>query len=489
MRLNKCLWSKIVLSALLLVFISSNVAFASSGKEQYATWQEVAMAMAKEFDQAIADVEADQYKQAYEHMNKAYFGYYEVQGFEKNVMYAISKDRVNHIEATFGDIKHTLLGNQDGEKQSILESIENLKVKVYRDAMVLDGVLSKKSADYEGIAVYGEDPIPETMTLETTNEDNATADSQSQAVSEKVEATTGQESQSNTPVIDEKTRNWTTFTTTFGLLLREGLEAILVIVAIIAYLIKTGNKKMCKSVYLGALAAVVASILLAWIIDIVLGGSGVAQELIEGWTMFLAVAILFYVSHWMLSKSDTEKWKHYIDDKVQQSIDKKSQATLVFAAFLAVLREGAELILFYKAAFSGGMNNPTYIAYGLVAGVLVLAAIYIVFRYTTVKLPLKPFFIFTSVLLFLMCISFMGKGVIELTEANVISGRTVIPALKGFKIDILNVYDRAEIIIPQIMLTIASIWLLLTHTLTGRKKKKEQNKNETNKPSQLNQPS
>ena len=80
---------------------------------------------------------------------------------------------------------------------------------------------------------------------------------------------------------------------------------------------------------------------------------------------------------------------------------------------------------------------------------------------------------FTSILLFLMCISFMGKGVVELTEADVITGRTVIPAMKGFSIEILSIYDRAETLIPQIMLVIAALWIMLPHMFRKNKDKKE----------------
>ncbi|MCI7403446.1 MAG: FTR1 family iron permease, partial [Pyramidobacter sp.] len=223
-------------------------------------------------------------------------------------------------------------------------------------------------------------------------------------------------------------------------------------------------------VYFGCFAAVFASAVLAWFLEYMMGdASGVARELLEGWTMFLAVAVLFYVSNWMLSKADTERWENYIGGKVRQSIDSKSQWTLIFAAFIAVMREGAELILFYKAAFTGGMNSVPHIVYGILAGTAVLVAVWVAFRYFSVKLPLKPFFLFTSILLFLMCISFMGKGVVELTEADVITGRTVIPAMKGFQIEILSIYDRAETLIPQVMLLIASLWVTLPH-LFGKKK-------------------
>ena len=107
------------------------------------------------------------------------------------------------------------------------------------------------------------------------------------------------------------------------------------------------------------------------------------------------------------------------------------------------------------------------------AASLVLVIVFLIFRFTSIKLPLKPFFLFTSVLLYLMCISFMGKGVIELTEAGVISGKTVIPAMNGWSIPILNIYDRAETLIPQIMLIIVSVWILMGHMFKMKKIKKE----------------
>lgn len=460
-----------IIASLFIVFLTLTIfstgTVLGKSKKKYHNWQEVAIDMAKVFDEAIADIEAKDYKAAYDHMNEAYFGYYEVQGFEKNVMISISSKRVDHIEATFSNVKHTLLGNIEGDKDNLIHEIEWLKVKVYKDAMVLDGIAYISDSDELGFAVYGENPVPEFMKSAEEGKNEESASNEKQAEQDKSTGETGQDIKVNTGAKD-----WATFITAFGLLMREGLEAILVIVAIVTYLIKTGNKKMTKQVYLGCAYAVVASIALSIFIEMVLGGIGASAEMIEGWTMFLAVAVLFYISNWMLSKSEVEQWQKYIDDKVQQSIDKKSARTLVFAAFLAVFREGAELILFYKAAFSSGMNNPTMIIYGIAVGTVVLVIIYVVFRFTTIKLPLKPFFIFTSILLFLMCISFMGKGVVELTEANVISGRTVIPAMNGFRIELLSIYDRAETLIPQIMLALASLWLLLSHTLKKKTDKK-----------------
>ena len=452
-------FAKFALLALILstfIFIFAEGSEAAKKKKHYDDWCAVAADMALEFNAAIDDVISDKFKDAYNHVNDAYFKYYEVQGVERTVMYAISAARVNHIEAQFRDIKHVLLGNQEKEKNSLLQQIEDLKIKVYKDSMVLDGKADASDPDSVGQAIYAETKVPKPALAASIPEQTKEIPAQPAEVSEK-----------KAPV----NRDWLTFVTAFGLLVREGLEAILVIVAIVAYLIKTGNKNMLKGVYLGSFAAIIASVILAWALEALMGEqSGVARELLEGWTMFLAVAVLFYVSNWMLSKADTIAWENYISGKVQQSIDSKSQWTLISAAFIAVMREGAELILFYSAAFTGGMSNPAYIAYGIGAGILVLVAVWVAFRYFSVRLPLKAFFMFTSILLFLMCISFMGKGVVELTEADVITGRTVIPAMNGFSIEILSIYDRAETLIPQIMLVIAALWIMIPH-MFGKKKK------------------
>ncbi len=421
------------LFAIVTVFLISSATIFATTKKKYSTWQEVAKDMHIEFVSAKENLKKGDKEAAYKDMNDAYFGYYEVQGFEKNVMVSISAKRVNHIEALFRKIKHTLKGNYKGDVNSLDLEIDKLDMKVYKDAMVLDGVAKSDDPDEIGRIVFGN---------------------------------------SNSLQTNEKAIKWKSFLSSFGLLLREGLEAILVLVAIIAYLIKTGNENLCKQVYIGAGFAVISSFFLAFLIDLVLGGLG--QELMEGITMFMAVGVLFWVSNWILSRSEEEEWKKYIKSQVQKSIDNRSKNVLVFSAFLAVLREGAELVLFYKATLTGGQTDAAYAIYGFLAGVVVLIVIYYIFRYTTVKLPLRPFFMFTSILLFLMCISFMGKGVVELSEAGVILGGTVIPAMHGYQNQWLNIYDRAETLIPQIMLLIASCWIILSNHFKMKKIRKEQ---------------
>ena len=275
-------WSLGLLAVAVLFLLLFSLAQDASAakKKKYDTWKAVAADMAIEFSRARENVEKGEYKAAHKNMNDAYFGYYEIQGFEKNVMVAISSARVNHIEGKFSAIKHVLLGNNDSmDKATLVNEIEDLKVKVYKDAMVLDGDISDTDPDSLGEAVYGSAGKPAPYGAEAVAADKQAAP-ETPAVAPADQG--AQPARSAAPKRAPVSRDWLTFLTAFGLLVREGLEAILVIVAIVAYLIKTGNKPMIRSVYLGCFAAILASAALAWFLEYMMGdASGVARELLE----------------------------------------------------------------------------------------------------------------------------------------------------------------------------------------------------------------
>jgi high-affinity iron transporter len=249
---------------------------------------------------------------------------------------------------------------------------------------------------------------------------------------------------------------------------REGAEAIIIVGAIVAYLVKSGNRHQVKSVYIGSIAALGASVIMAFILNSLAGASGQNQEIVEGVTMLIAVAVLYYVSNWMVSKSETEAWQHYIKGQVESSISKGSVFSLAFAAFLAVFREGAETILFYQALAANTDTYGNMIWLGLAIGVVVLAVIFLLFRVFSIRIPLKPFFLGTSVLMFIMSISFVGSGIKELQEGNLIEA-TAVP---GFPtIDILGIYPVAQTLIPQAILLVVTIVLFIFHLRRNRKLK------------------
>ncbi|WP_180996511.1 FTR1 family iron permease, partial [Campylobacter concisus] len=137
---------------------------------------------------------------------------------------------------------------------------------------------------------------------------------------------------------------WTLFIWALTIILREGFEALIIVAAVVAYLVKTGNvKSMGKVVYSSVGVAVILSFVMAWIMNVIFGeAAGQKRELMEGITMLVAVGLLFYVGFWLLSNAGAKKWNDYIKSHVSESISSGSSTVLWWTVFLAVFREGAE---------------------------------------------------------------------------------------------------------------------------------------------------
>jgi high-affinity iron transporter len=251
------------------------------------------------------------------------------------------------------------------------------------------------------------------------------------------------------------------FVASLLILLREGFEAILVVAAIAAYLTRSGKGAMTKVVYLSGLAAVVLSCGLAVALQKLFSISGANQEILEGATMLLAVVVLFFVSNWMVSKAERESWKNYIEGKVASAASTGSSFVLGAAAFLAVFREGAETVLFYQALLADAKDHIDMVWYGFAVAAVCLVFVFIVIRYGSQKLPLRPFFIGTSVLMYIMAIAFAGGGIKELQEADVVS---VTPLSFIGSIDLLGVYPTMETLVPQVALIGLAIVSYLYYT-------------------------
>lgn len=256
------------------------------------------------------------------------------------------------------------------------------------------------------------------------------------------------------------------FLSSLIIITREGFEAILIVGAIIAYLVKSGNKDKTRAVYWGSVIALGASVIMAFILNSLAGANGANQEITEGVTMLVAVVVLFYVSNWMVSKSESEAWSNYIEGKVQNSVTKGSVFSLAFAAFLAVFREGAETILFYQALLAGTSEHLNMIWLGLGVGCLALVVIFLLIRFMSIKIPLKPFFLGTSTLMFIMSIAFVGNGVKELQEGNLV-GVTAVPGISS--VSILGIYPTLETLIPQLILLALTVITVVVQKKRSRR--------------------
>jgi high-affinity iron transporter len=354
------------------------------------SWARTAEEMAAVLDKANSLYLSGDSRGAKDQVDAAYFQFYEKAGFEKMVMNRISGARAAQVEYQFSAIKRAI--NKAAPGEEVTAALNDLVTWLREDAAELDG-----------------------------REESALV----------------------------------VFLGSLLIILREGFEAIIIVGAIAAYLLKSGNKKGVRPVYWGSLIALGVSVIMAWILNRITSvAGGQNQEIIEGATMLLAVAVLFYVSNWMVSRAGAEAWAGYIEGKVQSSIGRGSMFSLAFASFLAVFREGAETILFYQALLASTETYINMIWAGLGVGAAALVIIYILIRVLSLRLPLKPFFLGTSVLLFVMSITFVGNGVKELQEGNVIG---VTPVSGVASIDILGVYPTLETLVPQIALLVVTV--------------------------------
>lgn len=259
------------------------------------------------------------------------------------------------------------------------------------------------------------------------------------------------------------------FVQSLVLLVREGLEAILVVGALVAFLVKTGAGRRRRDIHIGVGVAIGASLLTAVALETIFLISPAQQEALEGATMVLATAMLFYVSYWLLSKMEVAKWNRFVRSRVQEAVSSGSALALASVAFLAVYREGFETVLFYKALLvSGGAGGWIPVTGGAALGTMVLGVTYFVINRFGVKLPLKPFFAVTSAFLYYMAFVFAGKGVAELQEGGLI-GTTVVG---GPRLPALGIYPTLESFLAQgLLVVLALVAVLWTFWIEPRRLK------------------
>jgi len=377
------------------------------------TWSEVASEMTVILDKAYEAAAAGKGDEGATLVNNAYYQYYEKLGFEKNVMNAISGDRVSQVEYQFKMTRKTM--RDGGSDKEIKQLVDDLKSWIVQDAAILD---SGASGNVNGFTKL-------------------------------VTSSAGQ---------------------AFLILIREGLEALLVVAAVIAYLVKSGNKRFAKWIYLGVVAGLAGSGLVAVLFTFLFGGSGPIQEISEGVCALIATLMLLWTSNWMLNKSSVEAWNNYIRNKTEavvagaqskvesgQGLGLGMVTSLAMLSFLAVFREGAETVIFYESIYSMSQDAHGMWVGGLTAAA-VLIVIFLILRFTSVKIPIGPFFLVTSILMAALVVIFAGGGIHALIEGDLIEGTylSIVPTN-----DWIGLYPYVETIAAQVIAAIAVVALFV----------------------------
>ena len=260
---------------------------------------------------------------------------------------------------------------------------------------------------------------------------------------------------------DEQYAGYYAFINSLLIIVREGLEAALILAAIIAMLRVMGAPEAIRYVHFGwilALACGVATWLLA---QTVLTLSGQHRESMEGFISIFAAAALFYVGYWLHTRTEAKRWQAFLRDRVQNVLSSKRIFGLAGISFFAVYREAFEVVLFYQALWLQNENSHRAILGGFATGVVVLLiATFAIFK-LGLRIPLKYFFGITGTLLYIMAFIFAGTGINQLQAAGWIP---VTPVDFPPPVPLLGIYPTVETLVVQgfllLLFVFTSLWMV-----------------------------
>jgi high-affinity iron transporter len=255
------------------------------------------------------------------------------------------------------------------------------------------------------------------------------------------------------------------FASAFVILLREGLEAILVVAALAAFLIKTERRDALPYLHAGwggaLLLGVATWAAAAYLIDF----SGASREITEGVAALVATAVLFYVGFWMHSKTSARQWQRFIEGSVRKALSTGTLWGLAGLSFIAVYREVFETILFYQALWTQADGTARgMLLSGFGAGSVALTLVgWLILRYSR-RLPLRRFFSVTGVFMLALAVVFAGKGIAALQEA----GTLPVDPVNFPRVDLLGIYPNLQGLLLQAGLVLLAALLLWAGTLRRR---------------------
>ena len=238
----------------------------------------------------------------------------------------------------------------------------------------------------------------------------------------------------------------------FVILAREGLEALLIVIAMIVFLQRAERREVLPYVHGGWIAALVAGIATWWAATHIITISGASREITEGFGSLFAAVVLIFVGIWMHGKAQADEWQRYIREKMGAALSRGSAWFLFLLAFVAVYREVFETILFYAALSSQG-NGAALLAGAAAAALMLVVVAWAMLKYSR-RMPITQFFNWSAILIAVLAVVLAGKGVAAIQEAGLI-GITPVPAAPS--IPILGIAPTAEALGAQLAVLLVLI--------------------------------
>lgn len=266
--------------------------------------------------------------------------------------------------------------------------------------------------------------------------------------------------QANKMLKDKKLTFWLSFLLSASILLREGLEAFLIIAVILALIRKTGNKKALLWIHGGWALAIVAGFLGWFSSDWILKIGGQNREMMEGLVTLFAVVVLTFAGLWLHNKSHAKQWKKFVEEKINRFIQTENMIGLGAFSFMVVFREAFESILFLQAvSLETATKDQASIGLGVLAAFVVIAALLILFLKFSGKIPIRPLFRYSSWMITILAVILIGDGVHAIQEAGFFP---VTPFVPGLRLEWIGLYPTVQTILSQISLIvlITGLWYI-----------------------------
>ena len=242
-----------------------------------------------------------------------------------------------------------------------------------------------------------------------------------------------------------------TFVDAMFILLREGVEALLIVLALVSSLKAANQKKGLRWVYAGAAAGILASVVIAFILQALFPAvsSGTNREILEGFVGIFAVVMMIGIGFWLHSKSSLKSWKNYIDRKMDVVLSTGSFISMFVLSFLAVFREGAETILFYVGILP--LISLQNLIIGVVSAILILIVIALVLIYASSKIKIHQVFFVLTWTIYFLAFKMLGTSIHMLQVVGILPLHVIhfIPT-----VEVLGIYANIEVFISQLILII-----------------------------------
>ena len=273
----------------------------------------------------------------------------------------------------------------------------------------------------------------------------------------------------STIVPDQTHSFWFSFLMASAILLREGLEAVLIIIIILTVLQSLKAKDAIKWVHFGWLTALVIGLaswfLTSWLISF--GEKN--REIMEGFGSMIAVIILVYMGFWLHRKTEAKKWEQFIEGRITQMIDNGKMFGLAFISFIVVFREAFESILFLSSMqLQVDADSKNGVWLGALAGIVVVIIVAHLFLKFSTRIPFKKLFQYSSISILILAIVLAGQGIHAFQESGWIS-ETSVPF--NFYSSVLGIYPTIETYMAQLIILLFTIlmWRYVNKTLASNK--------------------